>query len=125
MQQLITVKIQPAKAYDELSVLYIKTQKTNDIERKKKIISEINTLENEIIASIGLTEHLNIVRSAEYHKLFDINLKTFEEIDTITDEDIKAKKIDTQNYERFLVKKELQKKFFTNELNEIKLGYNE
>jgi len=53
----------------------------------------------------------------------EANRETFEAVDKAKDDKVKASLIDKLNYKRYLCKQDLQKKFFNNNLREIKIGY--
>jgi hypothetical protein len=66
---------------------------------------------------------LEIINSEEYKDLVDINSKVFDLVDLGKDQEGLAKTTAMANYDRFILKNKLQKKFFKNPLKEAKIGY--
>jgi hypothetical protein len=119
---MINIPVDEAYAFDMLSILEIKASedpslKDNMIRFAESLVDELSFFK---FSDIGL--------SKEYKDLKDANHCIFQRINEMkkreaTGED--AIYIDSMNYQRFLAKKELQKKFFPESaLSEQKLGYN-
>ena len=117
---MIDIAVDEAYAFDMLSILAVKYDKTENEGNLKKF----NLFESEIEQKVGKGLFYDVVVSMEYSNLYHANLKLFELIDQIkTDDSIKAKKIDDLNYARWEAKRDLQKKFFNQEIKEVKIGY--
>jgi hypothetical protein len=113
---MINLLVDESYAFDYLSILEIKSNKNGD-----KIT--YNHCKENIISQIGLYEFLEIESSKEYKELLEANLNTFNLVDAVKSDTCLGVEVDKSNYERFLKKKALQKKFFGSTLNEIKIGY--
>lgn len=113
---MINLIVDESYAFDYLSILEIKSNKNGD---KKNY----NQCKENIISQIGLYEFLEIESSKEYKDLLAANLNTFNLVDTVKSDPCLGVEVDKSNYERFLKKQSLQKKFFGSIGNEIKIGY--
>lgn len=111
---MILLPVDEAYAFDFLAILQIKRQKNLlDVDTYTDIV---NTIEEQI----GAQNFKKILKSAEYKKLLQANKKTFHSVDLARQNKISAHDLDRCNYNRFLAKKELQTKFFKNNLFEVK-----
>lgn len=113
---MIALLVDEGYAFDYLSILEIKSNKNGD-----KIV--YNHCKENIISQIGLYEFLEIESSQEYKELLEANLNTFNLVDAVKSDYCLGLEVDKANYERFLKKQALQKKFFGSIGNEIKIGY--
>lgn len=84
-------------------------------------------LNNSLMEQHGVEDHVDILSSSEYGRLYKVNEEMYVRINEMklreaTGED--AKYIDDRVYQRFLAKKALQERFFpANPLTETKHGY--
>jgi hypothetical protein len=80
---------------------------------------------DEICHQIGTALFNRIINSKEYDDLYDINEIIFDLVDKLKadPESVSASEVNNNNYKRYLYKKELQRKFFNNDLSERKIGY--
>lgn len=119
---MLKVSIDYGNAFDMLVILNVKLAKTNG-RIKTKNIENFELLAAEIKSQIGEYLFNKIISSDEYKELYQVNLDIFNSIDLAKSDTGLAKKTDVLNYDRFLKKKELQAKFFEDEMTEMKIGY--
>lgn len=140
MTNKISIFIDPAEAFDRLSIIQNKKEKLLDINNQFSLIDQINILEEQINLSIGRDLAIKIYESNEYKELKNINKEIFYCIDKIREHakncnnkliddcdinDIQQSarlgiKIDLLNTMRFNKKNEIQEKFFNNKIEEVK-----
>jgi hypothetical protein len=113
---MINLFVDESYAFDYLSILEIKANKNGD---KKNY----NLCKEHLTSQIGLYEFLEIISSQEYKDLLQANLNTFDLVDAVKSNPCLGVEVDKANYERFLKKQALQKKFFGSIGQEIKIGY--
>jgi len=114
---MIDICVDEAYAFDYYSILEIKFQKgaiSNSL---------LDLLNKKISAQIGNNLFDTIINSLEYKNLYDANMNTFIAVEKAKTNELTAKEVDITNYKRMIAKQELQKKYFTNPLKEIKIGY--
>ena len=108
--------------FDILSIYNVKINICSGL-KKEQNYQNFSRLESEIRGQIGIKLFNEIVSSKEYQDLYDANLHTFKKVEEAQKDNGLAKEIDVANYQRFLKKAELQKKYFNSDLKEIKVGY--
>ena len=114
---MIKIRVDEAYAFDYYSILELKfkntfiTQEILDITKKDLI----NGLEENLVEKI--------LNSNEYKNLLESNQITFDAVDKAKEDLVTASYVDKCNYKRMLSKKSLQSRFFTNNLIEMKIGY--
>lgn len=113
---MINLLVDEGYAFDYLSILEIKSNKNGD-KRNYNLCKEA------IVSQIGLYQFLEIESSQEYKELLNTNLNTFNLVDAVKSDPCLGAEVDKSNYERFLKKQALQKKFFGSVGDEIKIGY--
>ena len=115
---MLKISVDYGYAFDVLAI----------IEVKNKIVGKKNQnyykLYKEIEEQIGQEKMNEVINSKEYMRLIDTNQKVFDLVDQAQKDNGLAKRVDSANYERYIVKTNLQKKFFNENITEIKLGYN-
>ena len=111
---MVELIVDESYAFDYLSILQLKAEKSNDFEKFNLISDDLRNKINDFDI---------IIKTKEYIDLYDINQKTFDAVDLAKDNKVDAKYVDECNYERYLVKVKLQQTFFNNVLIEKKLGY--
>lgn len=104
---MINILVDEVYAFDFLSILHI-----------KKDSARYNQCLNQIRMQISNTD--TILESQEYKKVYDANLKVFDAINKSKKDLVKASYVEECNYSRYLAKKELQCKFFSNDMTEKK-----
>lgn len=114
---MIKITVDEAYAFDYYSILEIKKEYKSDVE------SQIKIIEGDLINSVGYEKFILIKDSKEYKNLYMSNKETFDAVDKAKNDDVKASYVDKCNYQRMICKKELQKKFFSGDLTEQKMGY--
>jgi hypothetical protein len=115
---MIKIEVDEAYAFDYLSILLIKKDFSEksfnqwfqcfDFLRKQ--------IGNEIIWS-------DMINSDEFKKMIEANQLTFDAVNKAKNNEITARDVDYCNYQRHIAKINFQKKFFSCDLNEIKIGY--
>lgn len=103
----VNLEVDAAYAIDFLSILDVKVLKLKDKQSKenfrkcrKNIKKDIGNLLNKIC------------RSNEYRKLFSANKLLWEIIEKIKTGKITAKMVDDLNYQRWILKNNIQRKYF-------------
>lgn len=113
---MINLLVDEGYAFDYLSILEIKSMKNGNKEF-------YNICKENIIYQIGLSNFLEIESSNEYKNLLEANLNTFNLVDAVKTNPCLGKEVDESNYQRYLNKMALQKKFFNSQIKEAKIGY--
>lgn len=114
---MIKITVDEAYAFDYYSILELKNQNGSQVDHI------INVIKSDLIEQIGLEKFNLIIESEEYSRLYTSNKKTFEAVDKAKTDEVLASYVDECNYLRMIHKRELQNKFFSSSLSEIKLGY--
>lgn len=114
----VNLLVDEAYAFDYLSILEVKYNKTKKLEQAEAFSKCVLNL------SAQLSNYYDVVNSKEYEELVKINQLIFETIDILKKRDINAMVVDGLNYQRYEAKRNLQNKFFPSRgLVEIKIGY--
>jgi hypothetical protein len=116
---MIKISLDESYVFDMLSVLDIKLDLLFD-EKLETVKSTHSKLSNEIIDQIGLEKYLDIIKSDEYAEMIKVNKNVFDLIDQSKFDTGLAKTTDDANYERYVKKIVLQKRFFSSNLSEVK-----
>ena len=114
---MINLLVDEAYAFDYLSILEIKKQKSsisNDAWAKCYVYLQ-NQFDNE--------KWLHMMHSKEYENMIKANELTFDAVDKAKNNEVTAQHVDYCNYQRHSAKQNFQKKFFTSDLSELKIGY--
>jgi hypothetical protein len=109
---MINLKVDEAYAFDYLSILYIKKDRSQKCYQIWKDCFDF--------LSVQLTNFIEIINSHEYINLLEANKITFEAVEKARYGNISAKAVDEANMLRHKRKIELQKKFFNKNLEEFK-----
>jgi len=114
---MITILVDEAYAFDYLSILEVKKQKSsNNIQAWLNCWSHLqNQFEHE--------KWLSMIYSQEYKDMINANQLTFEAVDKAKNNEVTAQYVDYCNYQRHIAKENFQKKFFNTNLSELKIGY--
>jgi len=118
---MIKVSLDEAYIFDLLSILDLKKDKSKNIESYNTHIENYHNLYLEILNQIGIEKLTEILNSEEYKELKETNIKVFDLVDIGLKDDGLAGKTAKENYQRFILKNKLQKKFFKNNLKETKI----
>jgi hypothetical protein len=116
---MIKVSLDESACFDILSILLIKTKKSQDLQHTKNYLNFVADIKDEI----GLEKLYEVMNSQEFEELREANLEVFHGVDLAKDDNIKASTLDALNYQRFVCKRKIQEKFFGEELREQKIGY--
>jgi hypothetical protein len=119
---MINISVQESEAFDRLSILEVKKINSSPLQQQT-IQKQIQELQEIISKGIGSIRAMQIYRSPEYKHLLEINSKLFLYVEKAKKNEVTAKQVDDEVYNRHLAKKNIQKVFFNNEMNEIKIGY--
>ena len=114
---MINLLVDEAYAFDYLSILEVKKQKSsisNDAWAKCYAYLQ-NQFDNE--------KWLHMMHSKEYENMIKANQLTFIAVDKAKNNEVTAQHVDYCNYQRHAAKQNFQKKFFTCDLSELKIGY--
>ena len=114
---MINLLVDEAYAFDYLSILEVKKQKSsisNDAWAKCYAYLQ-NQFDNE--------KWLHMMHSKEYENMIKANQLTFIAVDKAKNNEVTAQHVDYCNYQRHAAKQNFQKKFFTSDLSELKIGY--
>lgn len=114
---MINLLVDEAYAFDYLSILEIKKEKSSL--NLKAWLSCYSYLQNQF----ELDKWSSMIQSQEYKNMINANSLTFDAVDKAKNNLVTAQYVDYCNYQRHTAKKNFQKKFFDNELNENKIGY--
>lgn len=114
---MIKITVDEAYAFDYYSILELKKQNGSQVDHI------INIIKSDLEDQIGIEKFNLIINSEEYVNLYSSNKTTFDAVDKAKTDEVLASYVDECNYLRMIYKKELQNKFFSNNLSEIKLGY--
>ena len=105
--------------FDILAIMQVKCR-IRFLDYKKN--SNYIQLFNEIASQIGIRKLNKIIKSKEYKQLLKVNLDTFNLVTLAQKDNGLARRIDNSNYDRYVKKSTLQKKFFNTGVKEIKIG---
>jgi len=114
---MINLLVDEAYAFDYLSILEVKKQKSsisNDAWAKCYVYLQ-NQFDNE--------KWSHMMHSKEYENMIKANELTFDAVDKAKNNEVTAQHVDYCNYQRHSAKQNFQKKFFTSDLSELKIGY--
>jgi hypothetical protein len=114
---MITLLVDEAYAFDYLSILDVKKQKSslsNDAWLKCYVHLQ-NQFDSEKWSSM--------IHSDEYKNMIKANELTFDAVDKAKNNEVTAQHVDYCNYQRHTAKQNFQNKFFNSDLSEVKIGY--
>lgn len=116
---MINLPVDEGYAFDYLSILALKWAYDPTNKDKLNIFTLVTTQIHNQLGDLFLL----IRESDEYKELASANRETFELVDLAKEDKVKASDVDKANYKRYLKKIALQKKFFSTEITESKIGY--
>jgi len=117
---MISILVDEAYAFDFLAILQIKSDL--DFENKIKKFNFMKCYDH-LKSQIGEKLFSAIFHSLEYKECYDANFETFKAVDLAKTDAVPASYVDNCNYKRHLAKQKIQKKFFNEDLSEVKIGY--
>jgi hypothetical protein len=117
------IDIEPGQAFDMLAIINIKVNESHGL-LKEKNIANFESLATQIKREIGELKFNQVFESPEYEELYQSNLDTFNLVTLAQKDDGLAGRVDQKNFDRYVKKSILQKKYFYKEIKEIKIGYN-
>lgn len=124
---MINLQVDEAYAFDYLAILEVKSYKTST--ENKYISYNIflnckNQLNQELLYKGWTKEQIErIYISQEYIDMVNRNNEVFDLVDKVKSGKCSGKDVDNGNFMRYKAKQAFQKKFFTTELKEVKIGY--
>lgn len=114
---MINLKVDEAYAFDYLSILEVKKQKSSSaIEAWSKCYLNLQT-------QFDSEKWFLMINSEEYKNMIKANLLTFDAVNKAKNNEVTAQHVDYCNYQRHTAKENFQKKFFASNLSELKIGY--
>jgi len=114
---MIFIEVDEAYAFDYLSILQVKKQKSSSaIETWSRCYLNLQT-------QFDSEKWFLMINSEEYENMIKANLLTFDAVDKAKNNEVTAQHVDYCNYQRHTAKQNFQKKFFNNNLCELKIGY--
>ena len=114
---MITLLVDEAYAFDYLSILEVKKQKSStSYDSWQKCY---NHLENQFDSE----KWKLMINSEEYNNMIKANLLTFDAVDKAKTNEVTAQHVDYCNFQRHTAKQNFQNKFFNSDLSEVKIGY--
>lgn len=116
---MIKVSLDEAYVFDMLAILDVKKQLFSS-EKLDTVLSARAIMVDEICNQIGDDKFHEIISSDEYSNLIEANNFVFNLVDQTKAEGGLAKQVDDANYNRYLKKQNLQNKFFTTKMKEVK-----
>lgn len=114
---MIKLLVDEGYAFDYLAILFIK----KDLSDTAKLSWE--KCSNYIRNQLGYRLFTSIIESEEYKNIIEANKKTYDAVALAKEDKCTAQHVDKCNYERYIAKINLQKKFFNNDVTEVKVGY--
>lgn len=116
---MLNVSLDEGYVFDMIAILEIKS-KIFTGQKLHKAIESMNSICQEVKSQIGKDKFDKILASDEYQKLYLANKKVFGLIDLAKTSKGLSKETDDANYDRYLNKISLQKKFFNDIISEVK-----
>ena len=114
---MISLNVDEAYAFDYLSILEVKKQKSfSAVEAWSKCYVHLQT-------QFDSEKWFSMINSEEYKNMIKANELTFIAVDQAKNNEVTAQHVDYCNYQRHAAKQNFQKKFFTSDLSELKIGY--
>lgn len=116
---MMTLPVDPGFFFDFMSIQEVKL----DLNRTAQNAVNWRVTHVAAVAQLGDDKVEEILNSDEYKALYDINRRVFDAVDKAKANAITAREVDELNYQRYLLKLVLQKRFFETEATEQKIGY--
>lgn len=117
---MLYIDVDEGYAFDFLSILDVKKIKLGANAATEEYW---NSVYENLCDELGNPIVDAILKSPEYAVCVDANSKMFDLVDLAKTDKVTARESDRGNYARCEAKKALQKKFFGNDISEIKIGY--
>lgn len=112
----VNLYVDLAYAFDFLSILQVKADQLQD----DISLNNFNYQKDYIEKQVKPPLFKKIIDSKEYENLYSINKNLWDSINLIKTKKITAKYIDDLNYQRWIIKNKLQKRFFKTKTSEQK-----
>jgi uncharacterized protein (DUF1015 family) len=116
---VLKISLDEAYVFDLLAIYATKVNNSTG-DKKEMSIKSFKNLSNEVAGQIGNSLYQDIINSDEYRELLHANQVVFDLVDRAGETELSKITADA-NYERYLKKVNLQKKFFTSKLTEVKI----
>jgi hypothetical protein len=116
---MFKVSLDEGYVFDMIAIFEIKSRIFTG-QKLEKAIESMSYMCQEVISQIGKDKFDKILSSDEYQKLYLANKKVFALIDLAKTSEGLSKETDDANYDRYLNKISLQKKFFNDIIFEVK-----
>ncbi len=116
---MLKISLDESYVFDILSIYELKINKSTE-DKRETLKQSYQVLEDEIISQIGKDNYLEIKGSDEYNSLLLSNTQVFDLVDRANESELSKITADA-NYERYLHKISLQKRFFVTENTEVKI----
>jgi hypothetical protein len=116
---MLKISLDEAYVFDLLAINEVKmAHSTGD--KRQSLIKSYSKIADEIQDQIGKELFDQIIKSVQYLELKLANEKVFKLVDRASEEEL-ANITNQANYERYVKKTDLQSKFFSGELTEVKV----
>lgn len=112
----VNLYVDLAYAFDFLSILQVKADQLQD----DISFNNFKYQKDYIAKQVKLLLFKKIIDSKEYKDLYSVNKNLWDSINLIKTKKITAKYIDDLNYQRWIIKNKLQKRFFKTKTSEQK-----
>lgn len=116
---MICLRVDESYAFDYLSILELKYRMDKENSQKKLNYTACYDYLKTQLGDLFLL----ITGSEEYKECLKANMMTFQAVDKAKTDEVPASHVDRCNFQRHSAKQALQKKFFNNDLTELKIGY--
>jgi len=116
---MIRISLDESYVFDLLSIYEVKLSMSTG-KKREQILKSLIKLRIEIIDQIGSKLFNEIIASLEYTLLQSANKLVFDLVDRAHETKLSKETADA-NYQRYIRKSELQTKFFTSDMMEVKL----
>ena len=114
---MITLIVDEAYAFDYLSILDVKKQKSSSgTDAWLKCYIHLQK-------QFDIVTWSSMINSEEYKNMIKANELTFDAVDKAKTNEVTAQHVDYCNYQRHTAKQNFQNKFFNSDLSEVKRGY--
>ena len=116
---MLKISLDEAYVFDLLAINEVKMANSTG-DKRQSLINSYSKLADEIQSQIGKELFDQIVKSVQYLELKIANEKVFKLVDRASEEEL-ANITYQANHERYIKKTDLQSKFFSEKLTEVKV----
>jgi len=117
---MLKISLDESYVFDLLSIFEVKLSAAESLTKQEQLQRSYNTLREEIVDQVGIDLFNQIISSDQYNMLRKANQLVFDLVDRAHESALSKETADA-NYERYLRKVEIQTKFFTTQITEVKL----